>query len=204
MPIIDPFNPRKKHTLLLAHGAGESAQSNFMNQLKELIEQFGIQVLRLNFLYMEKALKENKRRPPDRIPKLIEEFRNQIDTLNKKPIWIGGKSMGGRVATMCNDHNNVTGCIGFGYPFHPPGKPENLRTEHLTKIAKPCLILQGERDTFGTISEISEYQLSKKIHIESIIDGDHSFKPRKRSGLTQEENLKYAAQKAAEFIKKNT
>lgn len=201
MPLIDDCNPRKKYTLLLAHGAGASAQSEFMQQIKTLLEQQSIQVVRLNFPYMEKSIQDGKRRPPDRMPKLLTEFHSLIKQLNCNALWLGGKSMGGRVATMSTELPEVKGSIALGYPFHPPGKPDNLRTEHLKTMSKPCFIVQGERDPFGKKEEVESYHLSTNVELSWIPDGDHSLKPRKKSGHTEEENLQLAAKQIASFIK---
>jgi predicted alpha/beta-hydrolase family hydrolase len=94
----------------------------------------------------------------------------------------------------------VDGVVAFGYPFHPPGKPEKLRTSHLADIACPVLICQGERDTFGKREEIAGYGLPGSLEFEWLPDGDHGFKPRKRSGETLEANLERAAAAAARFM----
>lgn len=201
MPCIDSFNPRKKYTLLLAHGAGADASSDFMCWIKQSLEAKSIQVIRFNFPYMEKILKEGKRRPPDRMPVLLDSFTNAIESLTSKNIWIGGKSMGGRVATLLSEHPQVLGTFALGYPFHPPGKPDKLRTEHLETIKKPCVILQGERDPFGKREEVVQYKLSKSVKSHWLTDGEHSFKPRKASGVTQLDNIEEAASIIARYVK---
>jgi predicted alpha/beta-hydrolase family hydrolase len=92
------------------------------------------------------------------------------------------------------------GLVCLGYPFHPPGKPEKQRTEHLAALRTPTLILQGERDTFGTREEVEGYDLSPAIRVAYLPDGDHGFKPRKASGHTEAENIKSAARLTADFI----
>ena len=114
-------------------------------------------------------------------------------------LLIGGKSMGGRIATMVADEMNVAGLVCLGYPFHPPGKPEKTRTEHLKEIKTPTLILQGERDALGTREDVADYELSKRIQMVWLPDGDHSFKPRKKSGITLEENMQKAVKVFTEF-----
>ncbi|MYA54490.1 MAG: hypothetical protein F4X89_13585, partial [Dehalococcoidia bacterium] len=113
---------------------------------------------------------------------------------------IGGKSMGGRIASMVAEEAGVAGVVCFGYPFHPPGKPERLRTAHLEAIATPVLILQGERDTFGRREEVAGYALSEQVRVHWLADGDHGLKPRKASGRTEAENLEEAAREAARFV----
>ena len=200
MQLIDNLSPGKKVTLLLAHGAGAPAQSEFMTQMKDFIGQYDIQIVRFNFPYMVEIVAQNKRRPPNPVKQLIQSLNGLIDELPDMPLIIGGKSMGGRVATLCADHPKVLATLALGYPFHPPGKPDKLRTDHLMTMTKPCLIVQGERDTFGTKHEVDQYPLSQSINVNWIPDGDHSFKPRKSSGLTLNENMMLAAKLSAEFI----
>src|SRR5690606_41950375 len=114
--------------------------------------------------------------------------------------FIGGKSRGARIATMVSDAAEVTGEVCLGYPFHPPGKPDRLRTAHLEHVATPVLILQGERDPFGSKDEVSGYDLSPRVRVEWLADGDHGLAPRKRSGVGHEENLARAARRTVEFI----
>ena len=101
---------------------------------------------------------------------------------------------------MIADSHEIEGLICLGYPFHPPGKPEKLRTEHLKTLECRTLILQGERDPFGKHDEVNGYELSEHIAVEWIPDGEHSFKPRKSSGTTQEANLELASQHIRRFI----
>ena len=109
--------------------------------------------------------------------------------------------MGGRIASMVADDLGVRGLVCLGYPFHPPGRPEKLRTAHLEGLQTPTLIVQGERDSFGKPDEVRMYPLSKTIRVVWVPDGDHSLKPRKRSGHTEEENLETAADAIAGFVK---
>jgi predicted alpha/beta-hydrolase family hydrolase len=115
-------------------------------------------------------------------------------------VAIGGKSMGGRMASMVADELQVRALVCLGYPFHPPGRPQQLRTEHLQSLRTPTLILQGTRDQFGTREEIAEYDLSKAIRVEFLPDGDHSFKPRKSSGVTEMSNIEHAVALMEEFL----
>jgi predicted alpha/beta-hydrolase family hydrolase len=110
--------------------------------------------------------------------------------------------MGGRIATMVADGAGVAGVLCLGYPFHPPGKPERLRTEHLKTLKTPTLIVQGTRDPFGNQSEVSSYPRSPSIEVIWVEDGDHSFKPRKKSGRTLEQNLAEAVEICADFIRR--
>ena len=116
------------------------------------------------------------------------------------PLVIGGKSMGGRVASMLADElfaaGTIAGLLCLGYPFHPPGKPDQLRTKHLAGLKTPALICQGTRDIFGSREEVSEYKLSKQIEILWLEDGDHDLRPRKAiSGFTAADHLNTVAEK---------
>jgi hypothetical protein len=199
--LIDSYSSHSAYTLLLAHGAGAGADSDFMRWIKTALEQRGIQVIRFNFPYMRQILREGKRRPPDRMPVLQQSFTEAIASLNCEQLWIGGKSMGGRVATLLSEHPQVIGTLALGYPFHPPGKPDKLRVQHLQNMGKPCLILQGERDSFGKRHEVEGYSLPDTVMLHWLADGDHSFKPRKVSGITQMDNINRAAEVIAKAIK---
>ncbi len=192
--------------LILAHGAGAGKHHDFMQAMASQLTGHNIEVVLFNFPYMQTMMETGKRRPPDKAEKLLSHFAALIDEVAKiqtsVPTFIGGKSMGGRMATMVLDKaESIVGAIAFGYPFHPPGKPEKLRTAHLETLKKPLLILQGERDTFGTKDEVSAYALSSTIAVSYLTDGDHSFKPRKQSGFTLETHIECAAKSTADFIK---
>ncbi|WP_374211864.1 alpha/beta family hydrolase [Alteromonas gilva] len=191
-------------TVILAHGAGAGAESEFMASMAQLLAQQNINVVRFNFAYMQTVLATGKRRPPDRMPRLLECFNAVIARVTQQwptlPLFVGGKSMGGRVATMLLDDSPARGGIALGYPFHPPGKPDKLRTEHLESLQKPLLIVQGERDTFGTQKEVRGYSLSSAIDTQFLADGDHSFKPRKASGYSQQQHIAAAARHCQRFI----
>ena len=198
-----PASSRK--TFAFAHGAGVGMDSDFMNQLAEKLGDAGIRVVRFEFPYMQKTRADGKRRPPDRASVLLETWGAVIDALGCEHLIIGGKSMGGRMASLCAIHREtagmpVKGCICLGYPFHAPGKPEKVRADHLAAIKTPCLILQGDRDPFGTKAEISNYCLSAAINICFVADGEHSLIPRRLSGRTQAENWEFAAEEMIRFI----
>ena len=128
------------------------------------IADHNISVVRFNFAYMQLAQELNKRRPPEKANKLMENYLDVLKQVSdESPLFIGGKSMGGRIASMILDESSAKGCICMGYPFHPQKQPEKLRTEHLMTIQKPILMLQGERDALGTLEEVKSYQLPKKI-----------------------------------------
>ena len=177
-----------KRTIILAHGAGAAMDTPFMNYFAEGLADRGFRVARFEFPYMAEKRNTGKSKPPDREPVLKATWLNVVETLGKKNLVIGGKSMGGRIASMIADEAGVTGLVCLGYPFHPVGKPDKLRVEHLKAIRTPTLIVQGERDPFGSKDEVRGYRLASTITVEWLKDGDHSFKPRKSSGATEESN----------------
>ena len=176
------------YTIVLAHGAGAPMDTDFMNAYASGLAEAGFRVARFEFPYMAQRRTTGRKRPPDREPKLRETWLAVIESLKPARLVIGGKSMGGRIASLIADDSGVAGLVCLGYPFHPVGKPERLRVEHLQELKTPTLIVQGERDPFGKPDELAGYQLSKRIKRHWLTDGDHSFKPRKASGRTQEEN----------------
>lgn len=105
-----------------------------------------------------------------------------IASVHPEGLFIGGKSMGGRMSSLIADEADVTGLVCLGCPFHPVGRPDQLRIEHFKAIRTPTLMVQGERDPFGNRQEVAEYRLSEQVCIHWLADGDHSFKPRKASG----------------------
>ena len=193
--------------LLFAHGAGAPMDSDFMNSMAEAVAGQGISVARFEFPYMQRRRREQRKFPPDRAPALLAHFQQVLDqsAVMGLPVWIAGKSMGGRMASMLaadlgSGHGDVQGVIAMGYPFHPPGKPEKTRTEHLRNLTLPMLICQGTRDPFGKPEEVAGYELSAGIHIHWLDGGDHDFKPLKRSGLIQAQLIAEAAERVARFI----
>lgn len=188
--------------LVLAHGAGAGMDSPFMRDFAALVAAEGVRVVRFEFPYMA-ARRTGARRPPDREPVLRRTWLEVIEALGGgSQVVIGGKSMGGRYASMVADEAKVRGLVCIGYPFHPTGHPENLRTAHLEGLRTPSLFVQGERDPFGTRDEVEGYTLSKRIRLLWMPDGDHSLKPRKASGFTYEQHMQTAAQAVVEFVRK--
>lgn len=176
--------------------------SELMNDVSQRVAAEGIEVVRFEFEYMAKRREDGKRRPPDRLPKLIACFQEALAAVGPAhEVVVGGKSMGGRIASMIADDAGAAGVLCLGYPFHPPGKPERLRTAHLEQLATPTLVLQGARDPFGARAEVPSYPLSPAIELHWLEDGDHSFKPRKRSGRTLAQNLDEAATAAVRFVR---
>ncbi len=193
--------------LLLAHGAGAPMDSDFMSLMAAAVAEQGICVARFEFPYMQRRRNEARKFPPDRAPKLLAHFQQVVDQAAGMglPIWIGGKSMGGRMASMLAAEPSlaqglVKGVIALGYPFHPPGKPDNVRTEHLHSLRLPMLICQGTRDPFGKPDEVCGYGLPGNIQVRWLEGGDHDFKPLKRSGRSQEELVVEAAKQVSGLI----
>ena len=208
MDLIWNGSPRATWTLILAHGAGASMYSEYMLYFAEQLAHRGIQVGRFNFPYMVKTIETDRRRPPDRAPKLLEAWQQIISRVRERMpaqdsdqrLAIGGKSMGGRIASMSTHHAGVEALVCLGYPFHPPAKKDKLRIEHLSDINVPTMILQGERDIFGTRKEVRGYRLPRIIKMRWLNDGDHSLKPRVRSGVTQTENWDTAIESICGFL----
>ena len=174
-----------------------------MEDLAAGLAEGGLRVVRFEFPYMAKRRSDGKKRPPDRLPVLLETWRSVVGSIGRpQRLVIGGKSMGGRIASLLADELGVRGLVCCGYPFHPPGKPESLRTQHLLELSTPTLILQGERDPFGKPDEVASYGLSNAIRVEWLADGDHGFKPRKASGLTEADNLATAIAAIDDFTRK--
>lgn len=189
-----------KLTVALAHGAGAPMDSPFMNDVAKGIAEGGFRVARFEFPYMRARRTGGKRGAPDPPPVLRETWLDAIRALGAERLVVGGKSLGGRIASMVADEGGVRGLVCFGYPFHPPGRPERLRTAHLAALATPALVLQGERDPFGTPEDVAGYRLSRAIRVVWIPDGDHSFKPRAKSGRTEADNRAFAVERAREFL----
>ncbi|MBU2580420.1 MAG: dienelactone hydrolase family protein [Alphaproteobacteria bacterium] len=194
--------------LILTHGASQPMTSRFFETLVPMLLSRGISVSRFEFAYMRQIRETGKRRPPPKIetmfPELVEavdEIRARIGTNAK--LLIGGKSMGGRIASMLADEllekGQISGLVCLGYPFHPPKKPDSLRTAHLADLKCPALIVQGERDPFGTQDEVADYALSPAIELCWAGDGDHDFGPRGGRGFTRKGNIEGAANAIARF-----
>ncbi|TCN29376.1 alpha/beta family hydrolase [Sinorhizobium americanum] len=185
-------------TILLAHGAGAPMDSASLTATAKELAAAGFRIARFEFGYMA-ARRSGARKPPPRAETLNPEYRAAVADLGAKgTLVIGGKSMGGRVASMVADElhaeGKVAGLICLGYPFHPPAKPEQLRTRHLAELQTPTLICQGTRDEFGTREEVQGYTLSDQIEFLWLEDGDHDLKPRKSiSGFSAADHLKTLA-----------
>ena len=195
-------------TILLGHGAGAPMDSASMNAISSALAAAGFRVVRFEFDYMASRRTEGARKPPPRAETLITEYKSAVSGLGVPgPLIIGGKSMGGRVASMVADQlfaaGQIAGLLCLGYPFHPPGKPEQLRTKHLAGLKTPALICQGTRDIFGSRKEAEGYSFSDRIEILWLEDGDHDLKPRKGiSGFTAADHLKTMAEAVAAWTGK--
>jgi uncharacterized protein len=193
---------KPRAALLLAHGAGAGMGTPFMVDLARALAAAGVSVARFEFAYMA-ARADGRRLPPDRMPALEARYTEAVALVKRKlraPLFVGGKSMGGRVATRIADAVGARGVLAYGYPFHPPDKPDTLRVEHLTTLRVPCLIVQGTRDPFGTPSEVAGYPLGARVAVHWLADGDHSFVPRMRSGRTNAQNLQEAVDVSVHFV----
>jgi len=195
--------------------------SPFLNTLAAGVAGGGARVVRFEFPYMESRRKQGKRGgAPDPEPVLRKRWLDVISELGVCPsdlsggpcgppsplggggsLFIGGKSLGGRIASLIADEAGARGLVCLGYPFHPPGRPLRLRTKHLETIRTPTLFVQGTRDPFGSREEVLEYSLSENVRILWIEDGDHSLKPRARSGRTETENLAEAVAAVSDFLR---
>ncbi|HEV8129700.1 MAG TPA: alpha/beta family hydrolase, partial [Acidobacteriota bacterium] len=188
-------SPRIGITLLLGHGAGGNQNSGFMVQFAGGLAARGLDVVTFNFLYSEE-----RRKVPDRTEALEECYRAAIKTIRQTPQlkrnrWaIGGKSLGGRIASQVAAAGDefvagLSALVFLGYPLHPPGKPDQLRSRHLEKIKAPMLFVQGSRDSFGTPDElrliIEGLGTSAKMYV--VEGGDHSLNVSKKSPLSQEQ-----------------
>lgn len=194
--------------VVLAHGAGAAMTSPFLEAMAQLLVERGIEVSRFEFDYMAARREGGKRRPPPRAELLMPEYKRAVAELRaqgaaQQRLFIGGKSLGGRVASLVadelHDEGAIAGLVCLGYPFHPPDKPENLRTAHLENLRCPTLIVQGERDPFGSRAEVEGYPLSRAIRFVWAGDGDHDLGPRGGSGFTRKGNLALAADAVAAF-----
>ncbi|RTR03783.1 alpha/beta family hydrolase [Halomonas nitroreducens] len=189
--------------LLLTHGAGAGQDSAFLVTLRRELADAGVQTLAIEFDYLRRMREEGRRRPPPRVDRLVDELARWCDSVSHRlstPLWLGGKSMGGRVASLLAARESVAGLVLCGYPFHPPRKPESLRLDHWPSLACPTLVVQGSRDPFGTRAEVDGYTLPPCAEVHWLEDGDHDWKPRRSSGRDQADLLREGAQCIAAFM----
>lgn len=199
-----PSNAPKR--LILAHGAGAPMDHEWMTTVAEKIATRGVHVVRFNFDYMAEMVATGKKKPPQRAPHLLATWQQVVADWQHDHLLIGGKSMGGRMASMLAADSDllpnaaIKGVWCLGYPFHPPGRPEKLRVEHFSSIKVPVVISQGERDSFGNKDEASRWNLPSEIDLFWADDGDHGLKPRVKSGKTLDDNLKAAIDHAGGIL----
>ncbi len=192
-------------TLILGHGAGAGQGSSFMVSFATALAGRGIDTVTFDFLYMAQG-----RRLPDPKDKLEACYRAVIETVRRRnpgPLAIGGKSMGGRIASQvaAGDAPGVAGLVLLGYPLHPPGKPEQLRDKHLASIEAPMLFVQGARDTFGTPDELRPIlaKLRASAELFEVAGGDHSFKVLKRAGFSQQDAYEMVLERIDQWLRQN-
>ncbi len=193
-------------TIVLAHGAGAPMDSTFMAAFAEELAAEGYRAARFEFPYMAGRRRTDTKKPPDRAHVLLDTWRAVIGELGGDGLVIGGKSMGGRIASMIaaemeDAGTGVRGLVCLGYPFHGPGRPMNPdRLAHLENLKTPALICQGARDTLGNAEDVAGYALSPAIFVHWLEDGDHGFKPRQASGLTEDGNWRSAIGAIVRFL----
>jgi predicted alpha/beta-hydrolase family hydrolase len=199
--------PDDAPTLVLAHGAGAPMDSDWMNSMAALLAERGVRVVRFELPYMA-ARRTGARKPPPRAELSVDDYVAALDHVDAtgRPLCIGGKSYGGRVASLAADalsaEGRIDGLVCLGYPFHPPEKPDAVRTAHLEHLATRTLIVQGTRDPLGSRDEVADYALSPAIDMHWLDDGEHDFRPRKAvSGRTFRQNLEEAADTVAAFVR---
>ena len=182
-------SPSAAAALVLAHGAGAGQSSPFMTRFARGLVERGVSAATFDFPYMAA-----RRKMPDKAPVLEACWRGAISAARAQlpdvPLFIGGKSMGGRIASqvVAGEHDPVAGLVFLGYPLHPPGKPEQRRDAHLPGITEPMLFVQGSRDAFGAAQEIRDLlPRLQRAEIYEVAGGDHSFKVSGRGGPKQDD-----------------
>jgi predicted alpha/beta-hydrolase family hydrolase len=194
--LLLPDQP-KKTSIILAHGAGKNMDSPFMSFFHEGFAKAGYPSLKFNFPYMQKGKKV-----PDPQPVLTLIYRKAIEMAPSSDVVIGGKSMGGRIASYVADEKKVNGLVFLGYPLHPPGKPDQLRDQHLYSIRKPMLFVSGTRDPFATSELLTATlkKIGKYATFEPVEGGGHSFEVPKKSGFTTQQIWDDVLQKVLNWL----
>lgn len=191
-------------TLLLAHGAGAPMDSEFMNSMAMHLAAQGIGVLRFEFPYMAQRREGGSKRPPNPQAQLLACWREvyaQVWPLVAGRLAVGGKSMGGRMASLIADELQVDALVCLGYPFYAVGKPEKPRVAHLAELKTPALIVQGERDALGNRESVAGYTLSSAIELHWLPTANHDLKPLKVAGISHDQCLVESAQVIARFLR---
>jgi hypothetical protein len=192
--------------LILGHGAGAGQRSLFMVEFARALAALGLDVVTFNFLYTEQG-----RKIPDRAPALEACYRSVIDAVGanlqsaRRALFIGGKSMGGRIATQvaaADAQLRLAGLVLLGYPLHPPGKPDQRRDKHLPAIRRPMLFVQGTRDAFGTPDELAPIlrALQPAPLLHAIAQGDHSFKLSRKDPAAQAKVFEEVQRAVVSFV----
>lgn len=201
------YESHSEVVLILAHGAGAPADSPFMEELSEALEREGIATVRFEFPYMQKRRLDGKKRPPDREPALLEYYSGVVDQIRNElgsggRILVGGKSMGGRMASiLAGRRDGIDGVVCFGYPFHPPGKLDRWRTAHFSHLKCRMLVLQGTRDPFGKPAEMTGHEQElAAISLRWLDGGNHDFQTLKSQSETQSELIASAARETRIFV----
>ncbi|MFV0453607.1 MAG: alpha/beta family hydrolase [Pseudomonas sp.] len=190
-------------SLILAHGAGAPMDSPFMQEITARLVDRGIAVFRFEFAYMAERRLTDRKRPPNPSVQLLEQWRDVYGRVRQQAagrLAIGGKSMGGRMASLLADELQADALVCLGYPFYAAGKPDKPRVAHLAGLRTPSLIVQGERDPLGDRARVTGYALSPAIQLHWLAAADHDLKPLKRSGLTHEQHLDDATDTIASFL----
>ncbi|WP_313515289.1 alpha/beta family hydrolase [Pseudomonas sp.] len=190
-------------TLLLAHGAGAPMDSPFMESMARRLAGRGVAVVRFEFPYMAARRQDGVRRLPNPQAQLLDSWRWTYALVRQQVtgvLAVGGKSMGGRMASMLADEIGADALVCLGYPFHAPGKQGKPRVEHLKSLQTPTLIVQGERDRMGTAPEVEGYTLASSIEVLWLEAADHDLKPTKASGFTHDGYLDRAAEAIARLL----
>ena len=195
--ILDrPEEDSGRSTILLGHGAGAPLSSAFLEAVATGLAARGLAVLRFNYGYSERAVRDGKRRPPDRLPALLEVHRRAAavarELYPESRLVLAGKSMGGRMSSvLAAEGEEAAGLVYLGYPLHPAGKQEKLRTEHFPAISHPTLFLQGTRDALCNLEllhpALETYGGAVELHL--VEGADHDFRVLKKSGRTEEDVL---------------
>lgn len=194
--------PDATYTALLAPGAGGGMDSRFMRALAAGIANAGVRVCRFNFSYFEQG-----RRSPDRAPVLEDTYRAVAAHVRERhsgPLVLGGKSMGGRIAShLVASGERADGLFFLGYPLHPPGRPERMRDAHLYSIEVPMLFVEGTRDPFCPLETLASVRARLRAVNELVVieDGNHSLEVRKSSGRTTPEAWAEASNAVSGWLK---
>ncbi|APU32820.1 alpha/beta hydrolase [Ectopseudomonas alcaliphila JAB1] len=190
-------------TLILAHGAGAPMDSPFMQTMAQGLVARGVRVVRFEFAYMAQRRVDGRKRPPNPLAQLLQQWREVHAQVRRRvtgPLSVGGKSMGGRMASLLADEFGASALICLGYPFYAAGKPEKPRVAHLAELRTPTLIIQGERDALGNKETVAGYELSAAIELHWLQAADHDLKPLKASGFSHQQHLQTAVGAIAAYL----